>query len=40
MAQIGIFRTKDAAKAMGDQFQSLIDRGLVDPKIWRSSARP
>ncbi|MBH5369909.1 hypothetical protein [Bradyrhizobium glycinis] len=32
MAQIGIFRTKDAAKAMGDQFQSWIDRGLVDPK--------
>ena len=32
MAQIGIFRTKDAAKAMSDQFQSLVDRGLVDPK--------
>ncbi|UFW82842.1 hypothetical protein BjapCC829_22905 [Bradyrhizobium barranii] len=32
MAQIGIFRTKDAAKAMGDQFQSWVDRGLVDPK--------
>jgi len=31
MAQIGIFRTKDAAKAMGDQFQSLVDRGLIDP---------
>jgi len=32
MAQVGIFRTKDAAKAMSDQFQSLVDRGLVDPK--------
>lgn len=32
MAQLGIFRTKDAAKAMSDQFQSLVDRGLVDPK--------
>lgn len=32
MAQIGIFRTKDAAKAMGDQFQSWVDRGLIDPK--------
>lgn len=32
MAAMGIFRTKDAAKAMGDQFQSWIDRGLVDPK--------
>jgi len=32
MAQIGIFRTKDAAKAMADQFQSWIDRGLVDSK--------
>ncbi|WP_375762618.1 hypothetical protein ACE10W_16670 [Bradyrhizobium sp. B025] len=32
MAAIGIFRTKDAAKAMGDQFQSWVDRGLVDPK--------
>ncbi|WP_441232660.1 hypothetical protein [Bradyrhizobium sp. 1200_D9_N1_1] len=32
MAQIGIFRTSDAAKAMADQFQSWIDRGLVDPK--------
>ncbi|TFV70487.1 phage tail tape measure protein [Bradyrhizobium frederickii] len=32
MAQIGIFRTKDAAKAMSDQFQSLVDRGLIDPK--------
>lgn len=32
MAQLGIFRTKDAAKAMGDQFQSWVDRGLVDPK--------
>ncbi|MCK1619554.1 hypothetical protein IVA96_23855 [Bradyrhizobium sp. 159] len=32
MAQIGIFRTKDAAKAMADQFQSWVDRGLVNPK--------
>lgn len=32
MAAMGIFRTKDAAKAMGDQFQSWVDRGLVDPR--------
>ncbi|WP_314960955.1 hypothetical protein [Bradyrhizobium cosmicum] len=32
MAAIGIFRTKDAAKAMGDNLQSLVDRGLLDPK--------
>lgn len=32
MAAIGIFRTKDASKAMGDQLQSLVDRGLVDPR--------
>ncbi|MDI3564940.1 hypothetical protein [Bradyrhizobium sp. Arg816] len=32
MAQIGIFRTSDAAKAMGDNLQSLVARGLLDPK--------
>lgn len=32
MAQIGIFRMGDATKATGDQLQSWIDRGLVDPK--------
>ncbi|GMO21757.1 hypothetical protein BwSF12_13040 [Bradyrhizobium ottawaense] len=32
MAAIGIFRAKDAAKAMGDNLQSLVDRGLLDPK--------
>lgn len=32
MAQIGIYRTADATKAAGDQLQSWIDRGLVDPK--------
>ncbi len=38
MAQIGIFRTKDAAKAAGDQFQSWIDRGLVNPTNLREFA--
>lgn len=32
MAAIGIFRTKDAAKAMGDNLQSLVARKLLDPK--------
>ncbi|SCB37635.1 phage tail tape measure protein, lambda family [Bradyrhizobium shewense] len=32
MAQIGIFRVKDATKAAGDQLQSWIDRGLLDSK--------
>ena len=32
MAAIGIFRTKDGAKAMGDSLQSLVARGLLDPK--------
>lgn len=32
MAAMGIFRTKDAAKAMGDNLQSLVARGLLDPK--------
>lgn len=32
MAQIGIFRMGDATKATGDQLQSWIERGLLDPK--------
>lgn len=39
MAAIGIFRTKDASKAMGDQLQSLVDRGLVDQGMSTSSAQ-
>ncbi len=38
MAQLGIFRVKDATKAAGDQFQSWIDRGLVDPTNLREFA--
>lgn len=31
MAQIGIFRTSDATKALRDNLQSWIDRGLLNP---------
>lgn len=32
MAAIGIYRTSDATKAMNDNLQSLVARGLLDPK--------
>ncbi|QOZ69196.1 phage tail tape measure protein [Bradyrhizobium arachidis] len=32
MAQIGVFRMKDAAKAAGDQLRAWQDQGLIDPK--------